>query len=208
MSCRNWFLVAIVVLVSLLFDSRASAHCDGLDGPVVAAAREALRTGNIDLVLVWVRKQDESEVRTVFAHVRAVRKLGAEAQALADHYFFETLVRLHRAGEGEPYTGLKPAGRDLGPAIPAAEQALRTGDIEPLVKLLSTEVTSGTRQRFEQTRRTARYRAGDVDAGRAHVAAYVTFLQLVENIHAAATAGTTSHDPERGEAEHHGAAHP
>ena len=44
----------------------------------------------------------------------------AEARELADRYFFETLVRIHRAGEGAPYTGLKPAGRDLGPAVPAA----------------------------------------------------------------------------------------
>ena len=76
------------------------------------------------------------------------------------------------------------------------------------MKLLSAEVTSVTRERFEQARRTARYRAGDVDAGRAHVAAYVAFLQVVENLHAVATAGTTRHDPERVEAEHHGAAHP
>lgn len=39
-------------------------------------------------------------------------------------YFFETVDRIHRAGEGEPHTGLKSAGRDLGPAIPAADKAI------------------------------------------------------------------------------------
>ena len=44
----------------------------------------------------------------------------------------ETVIRLHRAGEGAAYTGLKTAGADYGPAIPAAEYAVETGD---LVKL-------------------------------------------------------------------------
>ena len=35
---------------------RASAHCDGLDGPVVQAAQQALETGNVNLVLVWVQR--------------------------------------------------------------------------------------------------------------------------------------------------------
>lgn len=61
-----------------------------------------------------------------------MRKLSLEARQLADMHFFETLVRLHRAGEGAGFTGLKPAGRDLGPAIPAADKALRDANVEPL----------------------------------------------------------------------------
>jgi hypothetical protein len=101
-------------------------HCDGLDGPVVSLARRALDAGNVNLVLPWVREQDEAEVREAFAHALAVRKLGGEAKDLADRHFFETLVRVHRAGEGAPYTGLKPAGRDLGPAIPRPTAPSRT----------------------------------------------------------------------------------
>ena len=40
---------------------------------------------------------------------------------LSDQFFIKTLVRVHRAGEGAPYTGIRPAGTDLGPAIPAAD---------------------------------------------------------------------------------------
>ena len=30
------------------------AHCDGLNGPVVAAAKKALESGKVTLVLIWV----------------------------------------------------------------------------------------------------------------------------------------------------------
>ena len=95
-----------------------------MDGPVVQAARKALETGEVKLVLIWVQKQDEGDIKEAFQKTLTVRKLGAAAKELADRYFFETLVRIHRAGEGAPYTGLKPAGRDLGPAIPAADEAI------------------------------------------------------------------------------------
>ncbi|MGH8640573.1 MAG: DUF6448 family protein, partial [Burkholderiales bacterium] len=91
----------------------AIGHCDTLDGPVVTLARKALETGNVNHVLPWVRPEDEPEIRRAFDHALAVRKLGCEARDLADRHFFETLVRVHRAAEGAPYTGLKPAG--MGP---------------------------------------------------------------------------------------------
>ena len=56
--------------------------------------------------------------------------LNAQARELADLYFSETLVRCHRAGEGAPFTSLKPAGRNLGPAIPAGDKALETGNLD------------------------------------------------------------------------------
>ena len=102
----------------------AYAHCDGMDGPVVKAAQRALASADVNPVLIWVQSKDEGEVRDAFAKTIAVRKLNPDAQELADLYFFETVVRIHRAGEGEPYTGLKRAGRDLGPAMPAADKAL------------------------------------------------------------------------------------
>jgi hypothetical protein len=121
----KWDLVFLGLL--LLAPNRALGHCDGMDGPVVKAAQKALETGNVNLVLIWVQEADEPEVRKAFAQTMAVRKLGPEAKELADRYFFETLVRMHRAREGAAYTGLKPAGRDLGPAIPAADRALEDG---------------------------------------------------------------------------------
>jgi hypothetical protein len=107
-----------------LLPARALAHCDGLDGPVVKAAQRALDTRNSALVLIWVQGKDEPEIRTAFEQTLAVRELSPQAKELADRFSFETLVRVHRAGEGAPFTGLKPAGRDLGPAIPALDEAV------------------------------------------------------------------------------------
>ena len=95
-------------------------HCDSLDGPVVTAARQALETDDLDLILPFVHEDGEAEVRAMFASVQSVRGLGEATREIADRLFFETVVRIHRAGEGAPYTGLKPAGLDVGPVIPLA----------------------------------------------------------------------------------------
>ena len=117
--------LAVVVLFLLAgLPATARAHCDTLDGPVVKTAHTALETGKLNPVLAWVRPGDEAEVKAAFARARAVRKLGPEARELADTFFFETVVRVHRAGEGAPYTGLKAAGQDLGPAVPVADRAI------------------------------------------------------------------------------------
>jgi Family of unknown function (DUF6448) len=118
----NWSMLAFGL--TLITPTRVLAHCDGLDGPVVKAAQRALETKNPALVLIWVQAEDEAEIRTAFDQTLAVRALSPAAKGLADRFFFETLVRVHRAGEGASYTGLKPAGRDLGPAIPAFDKAL------------------------------------------------------------------------------------
>ena len=111
-------------------------HCDSLDGPVVTVARRALEVGDVDVILPYVHADGEGEVRDAFDRVRKVRALSPEAQELADTWFFETVVRVHRAGEGAAFTGLKPAGLDVGPVIPAAERALETGSADGLVEVL------------------------------------------------------------------------
>ena len=171
----------------------APAHCDGRDGPVVAAAQKALQTGNVNLVLVWVRPADEPEIRAAFSHTLAVRKINAQARALADDFFFETLVRVHRAGEGAPFTGLKPAGRDLGPAIPAADDALRTGKPDALLALIAGETRDGLEKRFQEALAAKSYDPDDVAAGRRYVEAYVTFVHYVERLHEDATRAPEGH---------------
>ena len=195
-SGTRWMAAASLLLATLVLGSgRALAHCDGVDGPVVAAARQALEMNEIGRALIWVRAGDESEIRKAFEQAKAVRRLGPQARSLADTYFFETLVRVHRAGEGAPYTGLKPAGRDLGPAIPAADRALESGDVEPLLRLVTTAARDGVRQHFVHAR-TARARApGDVEAGRRFVAEYVTFIHYVERLYQSSTSPISGHEP-------------
>ena len=185
------------LLLALLAASATSAfaHCDTLDGPVVKAARAALETTNVSLVLPWVQKDDEGEIKQAFDKTITVRKLNAQARELADMYFFETVVRVHRAGEGAPYTGLKPAGQDLGPAIPAADKALEEANLEPLAKLLTTATHEGLRRRFENARAHQNYHKDDVQAGRVYVRAYVEYLHYVEGVYSA-VAGTAGEHTE------------
>ena len=174
--------VAGLALLVLGADA-AFAHCDGLDGPVVKAAQKALQTNNVNLVLIWVKKESEPELKSVFQQTLAVRKVSPESRALADRHLFETLVRLHRAGEGAPYTGLKPAGRDLGPAIPAADRAIESGETAGLETLLMRELRDGLRESFARVQARRNYDANDVAAGREYVKEYVDYIHFVERLH-------------------------
>jgi len=186
------FTLGIVLLVP----NPVRAHCDGMDGPVVKAAQKALAKGDVNLVLIWVRNDDENEIHQAFDRTLAVRQLSAEAKELADMYFFETLVRIHRAGEGAPFTGLKPAGRDLGPAIPLADRAIDNGKIEPLVSLVTGETRKGLTERFEHVIEARNYSPADVQAGREYVWAYVTFIHYVERAYEAAHVTVVGHAPQ------------
>lgn len=184
MKVRN--AAATIALAGLAaWTAPAWAHCDTLDGPVVAAARNALDTGNVNLVLVWVQQNDEAEIRNAFRKTRNVRKAGGEARELADLYFFETLVRLHRAGEGAGYTGLKPAGM-VEPPVAAADKAIEAGKLQPLGKLVSDRMEKGLHARFDEVMAKRKYDPNDVAAGRAYSSAYVEFTHYAERLYNAA----------------------
>jgi hypothetical protein len=176
---------ALLSVAALAWSASASAHCDALDGPVVSAARRALDSGNVNLVLVWVQKNDEAEVRNAFQKARSVRKTGGDAKELADTYFFETLVRVHRAGEGAGYTGLKPAGH-IEPAVAAADKAIETGKLQPLGKLVSERMEKGLHGHFDAVIAKKKYSPNDVEAGRAYAGAYVEFVHYAERLYDAA----------------------
>lgn len=193
-SARNRVLVGAVALACLaLTPSGVLAHCDGMDGPVVQAAQRALETGDPAFALIWVQEGDEPEIRTAFERTLAVRALNPQARDLADRFFFETLVRIHRAGEGAPFTGLKPAGRDLGPAIPAADEAIRARSIDPVARLLAGALQERLREHFEAVTAKQAFRADDVAAGRAYVKAYVEFIHFVERLYEATAAAPHGH---------------
>ena len=203
MTTSSWKCLLVVFGLLVLMPSRALSHCDGMDGPVVKTAQKALESGNVNLVLIWVQKADEVEVRRAFDQTMTVRKLSPEAKALADRYFFETLVRLHRTAEGAPYTGLKPAGRDLGPAIPAADKTLESGSVEPLLGLLSDAVRVGTNEHFKRAFEKKNFDKNDVEAGRDYVKAYVEFVHYVERLYEAAKNPARDHYPQGARAATH-----
>lgn len=192
--------VALVTAVCIgfwaLIPRIAGTHCDTLDGPVVTVAKTALEKGDVTPVLKWVSKDYEGEVREAFKKTVAVRTKGPEAKELADMYFFETLVRLHRAGEGAPYTGLKPAGA-VEPPIAVADKALEMGSVDGLVKQINDHVAAGVRERFNRVIETKKHMDESIEAGREYVEAYIDFTHYVEKLHLAAQRAGAHH----GEAE-------
>ena len=193
---RTLLTGALVSALGLLAP-RAFGHCDSMDGPVVQAAKASLEHQDVTAVLKWVKKDDEAQIKAAFARTLAVRTKGPEARELADQFFFETLVRIHRAGEGAPFTGLKPSGTELGPAIEEADKALASGSVDKVVKLLTDEAAAGIRRRFTEAHKKQAHAEHNVEVGREFVAAYVEYVHYVEGLHEAAQAAGAHHEGER-----------
>ncbi|MFN7988961.1 MAG: DUF6448 family protein [Thermoanaerobaculia bacterium] len=185
---------AALAAALLLPAPAATAHCDSVDGPVVTDAKAALAKGDVAPALKWISAAQEPEVRELFRRTLAVRKLGADAQQLADTAFFETLVRLHRETEGFPFTGLK-AGAAQPPFIGHLESALASGSVDDFAKLVGEHAASGMRARFA-TALEAKKKAGGTPAeGRAYVAAYVDLMHYTKAVVEAVHAGKGAHGP-------------
>lgn len=197
-------MVLVLGVAVMALPREAQAHCDSVNGPVVTAARQALETGNVKLILPYVKAEAEVELTAAFDHALQVRKLGGEAKGLADNYFFETAVRLHRMGEGAAYTGLKYED-DFGPALHEAEVSLETGDLWGVRAVLAGEIARGIEQRYhavlEARERAAR--EGTVEADRERAEAELLYEIYVHEIYLAA-AGPAPHG-EAGAADQHGA---
>ena len=187
-------LVFIMIFGSMFFFTKSLyAHCDTLDGPVVETARKALASGDVTSLLKWVPADDEQMIRTAFQKTLEVRKLGARARDLADMYFFETLVRIHRAGEGAPYTGLKPVTA-VDPAVALADKALENGSVDKLVNTLTDATAKGIRERFQRALEASKHADESVAAGREFVKAYVIFTHYVEGLHTMIKSATGHHE--------------
>jgi hypothetical protein len=191
---KKLVVLMVVALGVALAPQAALAHCDSVDGPVASAAVQALDAKNVNLALVFAPADAEADITAAYEQALAVRTKGPEAKALADRYFMETVVRLHRAGEQAAYTGLKPAGRDFGPAIPAAEKALVSGELKPLVEVLTRQLHHGLEEHFAHARHAGHGAAepkaqADVPAARARVSAELGFVGYVEGIYQATKGG-------------------
>ncbi|HYR30114.1 MAG TPA: DUF6448 family protein [Thermoanaerobaculia bacterium] len=161
----------------------AFAHCDWIKGPVVADARAALAKGDVAPALKWVPAADEPEIRRAFARTLAARAGGEDARDVADQWFFETLVRVHRASEGEPFTGLKGADYEPEAGIEMADQALEASSIAEVEKVLTTAMKSELQKRFAAAIEAKKHADESVAAGRQFVHAYAEFIHYVEGVH-------------------------
>jgi len=195
-----WLLLSSVLLLFVTVE--ADAHCDTMDGPVVKDAQAALAAGKVTGVLKWIRPQDEQEIKSLFEQVLKVRLQGEPAKSLAERYFFESLVRIHRAGEGAPYTGLKPAGR-VEPVIAASDKALAQANVDELIDSVTRHIAEGIRLRFEAALKSKEHLGDSVEAGRAYVRSYVEFMHYVEGLHNAAMGAAHAHSESTGEASSH-----
>lgn len=172
----TFFMTVILATVDI------SAHCDSMEGPVVKASQKALETGNINYVLVWVRAEDEQEIKVMFDKVNKVRMLNPEAKELADMYFFETVVRVHRMGEGVGYTGLKSVGYLPEEGIEAADIAIAENSLEPVYAHLDEKQNPEIKDYFTEVQSRKDYDINDLKAGREYVEAYVHFIHYVESL--------------------------
>jgi hypothetical protein len=189
MSTKKAFYVLLLAIVgSSVFIAAVYAHCDTMSGPVAVAARKALESGDIKLVQIWVGQSQEKELGERFRQCLSVRKMGGQAKELADKYFIETAIRLHRQAEGMSFTGVKPA-QALPPDVAAAEKALQTGDIEVFTDLLSGEIKEGVQKWFDAAMQAKKHKDDSLDAGREWVDAYVKYVVYVHGLHAKIQAG-------------------
>lgn len=171
--------VAVAGLLRL-FPKRACAHCDTMDGPAVKDGQKALETGNINFAYKWIFEEYENELKEIYDLALKARKLGAEAQEVADRWFLENFVRIHRAGEGASYDGLKPSGTALEPVVVAADESIDIGNMSPLKGLVTEEEYHALKEKFDQAIALKDFDINDVKAARKYVEAYVTFFKLAE----------------------------
>jgi hypothetical protein len=195
----NRKIIALAFAAGIAFGAQdARAHCDTVDGPVAMAVRQALDSGNVYPVLAYAPAEAEKELIDAFAQARKVRELGPEARALADRAFLETAIRLHRAGEGAAYTGLKPGGVDFGPMIPAAERAVETGDPQAVKAVLMHELDHVLGERLAHIRELQKApkeprNAAELAAARARISAELGFVTFAESLRQAVLGKLPAH---------------
>jgi hypothetical protein len=189
----------LAVGISVLLVWNVFAHCDTTSSPVIPEAKAALEKGDITPILKWIKKDNEAEIKAVFAKAVAVRTKGPEAKELADQYLLETLVRLHRAGEGAPYTGIKD--EPVEPIVATADKALADGSADTMIKKMSSHMAQAIREKFEKALESSKNKDKSIEAGREFVEAYVTYMHYVEGIHTAIVSAGGHHHEGAGESD-------
>ena len=182
-SNRTLVTSAVAFGFGLLFAAPAYSHCDTMSGPVIPEARAALEKGDVTPILKWIKTDNEAEIKAAFKRAVAVRSKGPEAKELADQYFLETLVRLHRAGEGAPYTGIKD--EPVEPIVALADKALSDGSVDDMIKKINGHMAGAIMEKFNKALEAGKNKDKSVEAGREFVEAYVTYMHYVEGIHTA-----------------------
>jgi len=201
-------LLSLCTFIMLILSPNVTfAHCDQMNGPLVSDAKKAIEQNNVNIVLKWVQAAHETEIKEAFNQMMKVRELSPDAKALSEKYFFETLVRIHRAGEGVAFTGIKPEDTPIDEKVMAADKSIELGNLSPLEGLVAKKDLPELTERFNKVMSLKNFDVNNVEAGREYIEAYVLFFKFAEgeeegtvaiehgsNGHAIA-AGHTNHIP-------------
>ena len=179
-SSRMVLAPMFIILLLIASTNVSFAHCDTMDGPLIKDLKIAISKNNVNYALKWVQPENETEIKEAFSLAMKVRKLGVDAQNLADKYFFETVVRLHRSGEGVPFTGVKPSGTPIDEKVMAADKSIEKGDLSPLKNLVLKELLPELQERFNKAISLKKFDVNNVAAGREYIEAYVQFFKYAE----------------------------
>ena len=177
---RMVFVPFFILSMLVLSTNVTFAHCDTMDGPVIKDARISIEKNNVNYVLKWILPENEAELKDAFVLSMKVRELSPEAKVLAEKYFFETLVRLHRSGEGVPFNGVKPSGTPVDEKILAADKSIEVGNLSPLKDKVSKEMLPELTERFENVMALRNFDVNNVKDGREYIEAYVKFFKFAE----------------------------
>ncbi len=172
-------LTGVVAFAALALTTPTQAHCDSAKGPVATSAHQALLSDDIKLILPYVKPESEAELTAAFKQARMVRKQGNTARQLADRYFIETAVRLHRAGEGAPYTGV--TNDDTPEAILTADRAMANGSVDEVNTMLDQAMRKGVEAKYHAVieARAEAAHLNTVEAHRERVEAELMFEKFV-----------------------------
>lgn len=193
---RGLILGLVAAGIFLLAPVTADAHCDTMDGPAVKDAIRAMDTGNVNYVLKWVQPKYEAEVSRAFRMSMKVKDINADTKNLAEQYFFEILLRDHRAGEGVAFDGVKPHGWPVDERVKAADQSIALGNLEPLKGLVEPDKWPEMQKRFQKVMSLKDFDVNRVEEGREYIEAYVQFFKFAE--------GEDEHHESHEYVEHHG----
>ena len=193
---RGLILGLVAAGMFLLAPVTADAHCDTMDGPAVKDAIKAMDSGNVNYALKWVQPKYEAEVSRAFRMSMKVKDINADTKNLAEQYFFEILLRDHRAGEGVAFDGVKPHGWPVDERVRVADQSIALGNLEPLKGLVEPDKWPELQRRFQKVMSLKDFNVNRVEEGREYIEAYVQFFKFAE--------GEDEHHESHEHVEHHG----
>lgn len=179
MKAKTALTLGVLIVANFAMAGTASAHCDGLDGPVIVEARAALEKKDVTPLLKWVPENSERAIKDQFAQTLSERSGGKATQEAADLKLFDKLVQVHRESEGAPFTGIKPAGQ-IAPIVVEADISLDKGNVDRLAKHVAAQMEKSIRDKFEKAEHSKEFADQSVKKGREFVSNYVQYVHFVE----------------------------